>query len=66
MLLYKHISNEKWPVKAGTAAEMGPKSGTEISAFMWTLDLGVSVVCVFESPMKGIPPLGFKPSVYHH
>jgi hypothetical protein len=31
---------------------------------MWALDLGVSVVCVFESPLKGIPPLGFQPPVF--
>jgi hypothetical protein len=26
-ILYKNIPNEKWPVKACAAAEMGPKSG---------------------------------------
>jgi hypothetical protein len=32
---------------------------------MWALDLGVSMVCVFESPLKGIPSLGFQPPICH-
>jgi hypothetical protein len=39
---YKNISNEKWPVKAGTAAEMGPKSGhcRPGAAGFWKIDTG--------------------------
>ena len=33
-------------------------SSLEISAFMWALDLGVSLACVFESPLKAFHPWG--------
>jgi hypothetical protein len=34
---------------------------------MWALDLdlGVSLVCVFESPLKGIPSPGLQPPIFH-
>jgi hypothetical protein len=51
------VENKK--VRGFTGFPEHPKlfSSLEISALMWALDLGVSMVCVFESPLKGIPPL---------